>query len=339
MKSTCRNKVKIKIPRALFITVSFFIFCSCAKHSQERILSKDLSSFLSDSFNTTEWNFNDFECHEPEDTNSVNVPLSYLEAIASLQKHFHRIDSLSINEQTKEYAKALVVADFVYAAFSFQFLGPTLGMARDCTLTAGWDSLPLNTCYTLGNSNQTSVYCIERTSFYLRLVDTLLNIKGTSIASKVHTFPVLNLKTGRYIIDPYDPFVIADSTGIFVIDYETLLAEKINKNFRPERTKRIFGNTRELISNSFVSELKIKYNNSACLCCMLESYLEENKNYILSFLRPCFNAPAHNFLNIEIIDNKQNAYALEMTGIVDGHLDSHEDIVRYYAGVECNLKK
>lgn len=320
----------------LFCVSYCFSFFSCGSRQDEKILANDLKFLLSKNSPTSEWSFENFKCVEPSDTLIRNLPFIYSEALSELNEHFSVIDTFSFNESTKKYAKALIAADFVYAAFSFQFLGPELGISNDTNLIREWKNLPLNICYDVGNFNQSSVYCIERTSFYLRLLDTLLNLSGNAVSTEFHTFPVIIINQSTYIIDPFDPFVITDSSGRFVVKYEQLVKERSVGKFIPERTKRVFGNSRELISIPFRADLSSKYDNPDCFCCDLKEYLQENKKYILSFLRPCFNAPDHQFDKIKILSNNHYAFSIDVSGRVDGHLNSNDDIVKYYVGVKCD---
>jgi hypothetical protein len=254
------------------------------------------------------------------------------------------IDSQSINESTKQYAKCLVVSDFVYAVFSFQFLGPVYGLARDSAFVATWaqwDTLPLNVCYDIGNTNQVSLFCAQRTSFYLRLVNNLLKVKGYSVTipNGVHVFPVLKLQSGEYIVDPYDPFVICDSDKKWIVDYQRLLRSKSDDNFKPVRTRRLYGNTRQLFSLTYVNMLKDSYKDryKDCFCCTIKEYLKENRSFLMSKLKSCFDIPDQPlFQNTHIIPNSHNIYSIDMIGRVDGPLTTYKDIIRYYIGLHCD---
>ena len=330
----------------LFIIVCLFVV-SCQTgnvNNKESIQVKDLEYFLAKGDSIRHWDLSKFDCKEPTDTLYRNLPYSYQEGLTEIKKQFQKIDSLPYNKATKEYAKALVAADFVYASFSYQFLGTKQGLARDSTLLtawAQWDTLPLNICYELGNYNQVSVYCSQRTSFYLRLIDTLLGIKGFSVTIPhgVHVFPVLNLQCGQFIVDPYDPFVLCDSTGTQVIDYKSLLKDKLNGNFVPKRTRRLYGNSRELVSLPYVAMLKDEYHNKEndCFCCVLQNYLSVNKVLLMNRLPPCYVMPEEPlFENTFIIHNNRNIYSIGIAGRVDGPLVTHNDIIRYYVGLECD---
>ena len=60
---------------------------------------------------------------ESKDTINRNIDLSFGQAESKLEKKFDEIDRLQTNQNTKQYLKTLLLADFVYAAFSFQLLG------------------------------------------------------------------------------------------------------------------------------------------------------------------------------------------------------------------------
>ncbi len=335
------------IPVVLFMAVCLSGCKRQARQHTETIKLSDVKEYLSDSFPTKAWVLSKCNCVPPTDTLLRNLPYSYDEAILQIKQEFTHIDSLNTNKATKEYLKSLVLADFTYATFSFQFLGPKFGLATDSTylsILAGWDTMALSSCYDLGNLNITSLYCGQRTSFYLRLVDSLLGIKGAPVVVPygVHIFPVITLSNGRYVMDPYDPFVICDSTKQTVISYSQLLCGKNDGNFVPIRSARLFGTSRQLFSARYVSMLRDSSGavDKGCFCCMLKNYLAINEAKLVGSITPCFVMPEEPlFEDIKVVAGTRNLYAMGMTGRVDGPLVSHSDIVWHYIGTDCGGKK
>ncbi len=322
-----------------------FLLVSCQNdhtQNQSHIRVSDLNNFLIDSSPGRIWKLSDCDCREPTDTIYRNLPYSYQDGIVEIKRQFRKIDSLQYDNPTKEYAKALVVADFVYAAFSFQFLGTDYGLAKDSILVNAWkqwDTLPLNVCYDLGNSNQVSVYCSQRTSFFLRLMDTLMHVKGFSVTIKkgVHVFPVIKIAGGNYIVDPFDPAVFCDSTFSNVVDYETLVQNRLDGNFKPKRTRRLYGNSRQLFSQAYLNMLRdnYPYKDKDCFCCVLKNYLTVNEAKLMATLRPCYEMPVKpEFSNTHFVHNDRNIYCIGMAGRVDGPFNAHIDIMRYYVGID-----
>jgi hypothetical protein len=337
----------------VFISVILLVsvlFSGCIRQARQHtdaIKVADVKGYLSDSFPTKKWVLSKCNCIQPTDTLIRNLPYSFDEAMLQIKQEFTHIDTLNTNKATKEYLKSLVLADFTYAAFSFQFLGPKFGLATDSTylnILARWDTMSLRSCYDIGNLNITGLYCGQRTSFYLRLVDSLLGIKGYQVVVPygVHIFPVVNLSNGPYVMDPYDPFVICDSTKQTVISYSQLLSGKNDGNFVPIRSARLFGTSRQLFSARYVSMLRDSSGavDKNCFCCMLKNYLTLNEAKLVGSITPCFVMPEEPlFEDIKVIAGDRNLYAMGMTGRVDGPLVSHNDIVWHYIGTDCGSKK
>ncbi|HRG87895.1 MAG TPA: hypothetical protein PLW44_02680 [Chitinophagales bacterium] len=302
------------------------------------IPASDLALYLDTIKAPAYWKIEEAACIDPTDTLHSNLPYQYEQALGILQYHFTKTDSLYIPVASRQYIKALIVADFVYAAFSYQFLGPELGLANQSTQQ--WDTVALEHFYQAGNTNQTAFYCTERTNFYLRLVDTLLGLKGQSVSvQQVHTFPVVQIAGNSYIIDPYDPFVIYDTTTKTIAPYSITQNNRQIHNTIPIRTKRLFGNTRLLLSDSFIKKLKAESKTKCgqCTCELLQNYLAKQSDTIKTYIRPCFQAPEPPlFTTIKHTPTGgPNAYAIEMHGRVDGQLSSCTDIIRYYSGIDC----
>lgn len=332
--------MKILIDKNLFyfaILSCFQLFSCSPKHERaNRIAAKELTFLLEKNTPSPISQLVDFNCKEPIEVDNRNLDYSYHEAILVLKEKFQAIDTLLISADAKQYAKSLIVADFVYATFSYQFLGPNLGIANDTMLAISWDTLPLSICYNIGNYNQASVYCAERTNFYLRLVDTLLNIKGREVfVQDIHTFPVLEIGKGSFIVDPYDPFVIVDSSETWLVDYQSLIDGFEKNYFKPKRTARMFGGSRQLLSLPFINMLKQTFPDTDCICCLVKMYLEKNKKYLHTFVRPCFDINLLVVQNVQKLTNNRYPYSLGMSGRVDGNLTTHLDVVRYYVGIDC----
>lgn len=326
------------LPLVIFFLLSVFGCTRQHKHTTTAIPASNLTPYLDDASKPEYWNIEKVAFNDPTDTLYSNLPYSYEQALTLLQYHFDKTDSSNIAVASKQYIKALIVADFVYAAFSFQFLGPELGLAKDSIRR--WDSISLDSFYHAGNTNQTAFYCAERTSFYLRLIDTLLGLKGQPVTvEQIHTFPVVQIAGSAYIIDPYDPFVIYDTTTKTVAPYTVTQNSTQISNTIPIRTKRMFGNTRQLLSHKFVNSIKteVKPGRSQSICQLLQTYLTKQAETLRAYVRPCFQLPQTPLYETikHIQPGGPNAYAIEMHGRVDGQLHTATDILKYYAGINC----
>jgi hypothetical protein len=327
----------------IFICASLLFLCSACRNrggsSSVPVKLAEVKAWLQEPSKLSEWEISKVDCKTPTDTLYQNLPYSFYEGLQQLRLQFNKIDSSGYNVKTAELLKSLVIGDFVYAAFSYQFLGPDMGLESDTV--CNWNSLPLEAFYNLGNTNQTSLYCVERTAFFLRLTDSLLHIKGSPIAvSNFHTYPVLYIQGDTFIIDPYDPFIISDSSGATVRTYSDLLRSPDAGTYAPLRTQRLFGNTHQLISRRFTDSIETacKTGRNDCLCESLHTYLINNEAKLRGFVKPCFNMPNQPLYNtLKVLGTgSTNNYIMEMTGRVDGQLSTSHDLLRYYAGRVCD---
>ncbi|RKS99665.1 hypothetical protein [Flavobacterium sp. 123] len=263
------------------------------------------------------------------DTLKYNICNTFEESISLLQSELIKVDTIQSNRETKDYIKSLIIADYVYAAFSFQFLGSKLGMAKDASSIKNWDKIAIKTCFNLGNKNQYAVFCGERTTFYNRLIEKLLKLKTKQASVEgVHTFPIIIIGGKDYIIDPYDPFVAVDTLSKTVLDYD-LIVKKQYKSLQPIRTKRMFGSSRMLISRKLYTRLKNVYGKIS-LANMLDKYLIENDQYLSPFKPKNYEPPLEKTKKITTILNNKNIFAVNINGRIDGNLISEKDFYKYY---------
>lgn len=336
---------KTMMPRAYYhylLCLAVLLLAGC--HQQPAQVSiADLRTAVHEMEGFSPWRPTECDIPEPTDTLYTNLPYTYDAAIADLRTKFAGIDTLHTSAETRQYLKALTTADLVYAAFSYQFLGPKYGLARDSQMLdiwQRWDTLPLSTCYDIGNHNIVSFYCTQRSTFFLRLVDTLLHVKGytVTIPDGVHVFPVLHLSGGDYIVDPYDPAIFADSTGTYALTYDALLRSKGHGHNKAIATRRIYGDTRMLLSHAYLDTLRARSGaaHEQGLGDLLCSYLHSQGGDLQRLMRPCFEVPgAPVFHEVHIIPQGHNAYSLGQHWRVDGPLFDQRDIERYYIGITC----
>lgn len=264
-----------------------------------------------------------------KDTLKYNISDNYDDSFAKLSTELYRIDTIQSNKETKDYLKCLIIADFVYAAFSFQFMGPKLGYAKDAATIKNWKTLSLESCFNLGNKNEYAVFCGERTKFYNRLINKLVTLKTRETSIKgIHTFPIIKIGNKEYIIDPYDPFVAIDTLERTVLDYNSIL-KKQYKSLKPIRTNRTFGPSRMLISSKFYEKLKKTYG-TINLGTMLNKYLTDNDSYISIFKPKNFEVPIEKTKKIRIVLNSKNIFAVAINGRIDGNLITEKDFYKFY---------
>lgn len=264
-----------------------------------------------------------------KDTLKYNISNTFEKSFSLLKLELSKIDTITSNKETKDYIKSIIIADYVYAAFSFQFLGPKLGMAKDASFIKNWNKTSIKSCFNLANKNQYAVFCGERTLFYNRLITHLLNLKTRQTSIKgIHTFPIIKIGDKEYIIDPYDPFVAVDTLNKTVLDYNSIL-NKQYKSLKPIRTKRLFGSSRMLISDKLYTKLKNTYGEIN-LGNMLDKYLVDNDQYLSLFKPKNFEVPLEKTKRITMVLNKKNIFAITINGRIDGNLKTEKDFYKYY---------
>ncbi len=177
-------------------------------------------------------------------------------------------------------------------------------------------------------NNHLAVYCGDRTDFYCRLVDSLLKLKTITVnINGVHTFPLVRIGQKDYIIDPHDPFVLSDSSTGRVISYSGVMNPDV-KRVHVTRTKRTFGDSRELISRPLIQHISKKQNPcdvAKYVKRLADEYLQAKKTNTLtdvhlpdfSCVRPL--AKKHRFM-----------FALPLNRRPEGLLRHRKDISKYY---------
>ncbi len=324
------NKVIIISSILLFLFTSTLLLNKSKKQNQEiklALVSKYALGNISEKTNNTISNSSYY--FNPKDTLKFNINSHFEESFHLLQQKLRKIDTIHSNEETKYYIKSIIIADFVYAAFSFQFLGPQLGLAKDASSIKNWNKLSIKKCFELGNKNEYAVFCGERTSFFNRLVTNLLKLKTRQTFIKgIHTFPLIKIGKKEYIIDPYDPFVVVDTIKGTVLDYKSIL-KKNYTSLSPIRTKRLFGSSRMLISQKFYNKLRTKYGKIT-IGNMLKKFMVDNNRYLEKFKTKSFETPREKTKKINWVLNKKNILAININGRIDGNLLDEKDFYKFY---------
>lgn len=282
---------------------------------------------------------NELKTNSSIDTLKCNHDLSYNQALTTLRDKFIQIDILNEGEHTKTYLKALLLSEFVYASFSFQFLGSELGKTNHHISIDNWDKMTLENCYNLANNNLAPVWCGDRTSFYIRLLDHLLGIKATAISIKdVHTFPIVNIGKRRFIFDPYDPFIIFDSLTMKVMDYDEAFKNCLNESrLKILRTKRSsYGFPNELISNKLTNDiLAVSKNEKQDISQKLMIYLTKNKAFFLSHINTCSYETYNKIGTIYQLNLKEDRYIIQLENNLNNVPMSLNRFKKYYFGIDC----
>jgi hypothetical protein len=321
------------------IIIIYLIFLvSCGKTNYEINSNLIKNTFIDTSQVITQDIKNDLFATMSIDTLRFNQNLTYNQALNILRNIFMQIDSTSENIETKTYLKALYLTEFVYASFSFQFLGSQLGKTNHQIAIQNWDKMPLENCYNMGNTNLVPVWCGDRTSFYIRLLDSLLGIKATSVSIKnVHTFPLVNIGNKRFVFDPYDPFVIFDSLKMRVMDYDEALKYFLNNNsINIIRTKKTFGVSNELVSNDLAKDiLAISKNEKQDISQKLIFYFKKNKAVFLKRFNKCTFDLHNKNGKIYLTNLKEDKFILHLSDKLNNLPMNTNRFKKYYYGIDC----
>jgi hypothetical protein len=304
------------------VVIGCMLFVTGKRKVQYSVYAKSLSLFLTD----PELQPASSLCRIINDTLYANLPYTYNEAMENLHGKFKEIDKLEMTPPEARYAKALLCADLVYAAFSYRLLGDSLGIDNDSILL--WQKLSMQQAYELGTHNYLAVYCGDRTAFFCNLVDSLLQLETKVVDIKDrHTFPLIKINDGWYIIDPYDPFAVIDSVNGMLLSYEEI-EQKNFENLIIKRTRRTYGSSRELISRPLLYLKSKSYEP-----CDIASYITQLKRDYISRNPSGDVSLLHlpDFSQIRpVANNTRFSYALPLNERPDGRLYYPRDLKKYY---------
>jgi hypothetical protein len=331
--------LKKRVFRIEYLFLIYFLLQISCRNSIDRINNQLIKDFFIDSIfvkvNTTS---NQFKTKISTDTLKCNQNLNYTQALSSLKNLFEKIETTNESEVTKIYLKALYLSEFVYASFSFQFMGFQHGKTNHHIAIENWNNMSLENCYNMANNNLVPVWCGDRTSFYVRLLDSLLGIKATTISIKnVHTFPLVNIGNRRFIFDPYDPFVVFDSLKLRVVDYDEAQENSLNNySITIQRTKRLYGEANELVSNDLANDiLAVSKNEKQNFSQKLKEYLIMNQSFFLKNIEKC-SFERYNKKGIIYNSNlKDDRYIIQLENNLKNLPMNLNHFKKYYFGIEC----
>jgi hypothetical protein len=254
-------------------------------------------------------------CLFQSDTIFNNLPYNYTQAIKQL---IHMVDSIDqiehYNRATKEYLSALVLADFVYAVCSFQFLGSQYQQGSTVIGIPNWSNLSLQSMFGLANTNQVAVWCGDRTSFYIKLLDSVLHLSAQTISiPQLHTFPVVRIGNKSYIIDPFNPIVLIDSATNKLAEYYSL-KKTPHTTLLFKKSPRFFGESKGLITQELMSKMGgfERLTTNFTICNMVKQFLLIKMDELLA-LRKSKRVKLSTYkMAINPVANKQYPFALRV---------------------------
>lgn len=330
-------------PLKYFCLLCIIFYTSCKEQKPNTIdveLIKKI--FIESNFKYLKSNSNDFNFEFVNDTifsNNSNQNID--DALKSLTDKYLHVDTINTNIETKQFVKSLLLAEWIYANFNFQFLGPRLGLTDTISANINFMSSNSQLCYQAGNTNQMAVWCGDRSNLFTRLADSILHLKSEIISiEKIHSFPVVTIAQKKYIIDPYDPFVLFNQDKNKIIDYEFYKSNPDSINLSAIRTKRNFGTSGELVSKSLYKMMQINYNvEGADIGLLIRNYLKTNLQFFSSFNDTCKSEPFVTERKVYPVYSKTNAFVLHSPKNALPHEIKKTRLHKYYLGIDCKTKR
>lgn len=278
-----------------------------------------------------------FEQTKPYDTLFTNMPYDFKSFNLFLNKQFDSIDTINTNKATRDYIKALFLADAIHRLFSFQFMG-NHGYSPTPIAYPEWNEISDEQKFTVGNNNQQSIWCGDRTNFYLSLLKKTTGINGYSVSlPDIHTYAVLKIGNKHYIVDAYDPFIVMNKKNE-VVDYATMIANKYNNknNIEVIRTKRLFGYPNYLLSERFLHIINSQTGINKSVDQRLLSFLTKHKNTLLKNVDSCSYENIGGKGILRTTKSSINPYAIEIKRDKTFSTMLFSRFNKYYLGISCN---
>lgn len=247
-----------------------------------------------------------------QDSQYSNLPYSFNEAYEKINMFFSEVDTIKSNQETKQYIKALILADFVFGSCGHPLLGKSLGMSNSTLEANGLVRTTLVDVYSKTNSNTVAIDCGTYSTYYKYLLDSLLGLSSSVLSiEKLHTFPVITIGTKEYLIDPSDPFVLLNSDKSSMLSFDEL---KVANSLFIFRSRRVFGNSQILVSRELVNHLNLS-DSSFCFSFSdkLNDYLEYNNSFIQEILKRRNSFYYETDYSVFPLDSKYFSYKIDNT--------------------------
>lgn len=245
---------------------------------------------------------------------------------------FKNIDTLNTNIATKQYIKALLLADLVHALFNFQFLGNLGGSFSNISIP-NWNTKSIEECLVVSKSCNQSIWCGDRNIFYLNLLKKTVGVDGYLVSlNNIHSYPIIFLKTGVYIIDSYDPFIVFGENNK-VVNFSSIVNGA--NDYYILRTKRYFGFPNYLISNNLVNQINSYSINNFPIEKKVELFINGNKESFLKQVDKCSYEIFNKKGILRKTDCEINPYAIQLIENRISKPLSLNRFKKYYLGINC----
>lgn len=320
------------------LVVCYLGVCSCTMNSHEvqpAAIEPWLMKLQDDSLTIDQSHF--YSCISVTDTLVHNINGDFNSVMARISHSLDSISQLQFNHETRTYLKCLLLTDFTSSLFSGQFLGNKLGMSDHSVSISSWNDRTIKECFDHGNRNVSPVWCGDRTTFFIKLADSLLHIKATQVSVPgIHTYPLITIGQKQFIFDPYDLFVPMDTIDHMILDYQAIKSEAYRSicvyDVKPE-----FGKRKELVSDRFINMLRSEYGKEKPVCALLENYFNVNGKQLLEQSTICKRFRLHrNLIEVHPVVSDDCSYVLTSDVKIGSTKHDIPNFYRQYFGRSCN---
>lgn len=321
---------------ANFVALIFsaLIFWSCNDVNENDVNSEIIKHLFLETANGDEV---EVELITSQDTLFNNLPYQYKTFDTFICKRLELTDTINTNKATRDYIKALLLANAVHRLFSFQFLG-NYGYPLTPIACEGWNNLSDEKRFNIGNNNQQPIWCGDRALYFLSVLKKYTNIDGYAVSIKgVHTYPVIKLGKKYYIVDPYDPFVVINKT-FEMVDYSELIANNNKNNVEVKRTKRIFGYSNHLVSQKLLNVINSCIDSNKTIDARIKVFLSANKESILKNVDICAYEESNWKGVIRKTTSEVNPIAIEIKRDHTYGNMLFSRFNKYYLGISCTAQ-
>jgi hypothetical protein len=322
----------------------YIAFLTSCKEKKTNTIDVEIINklFIESSFKYIKSNIDEFNFEYVNDTVYTNNSNKHIDdALKPLLSKYHSIDSINTNLETKQYVKSLLLAEWIYANFNFQFLGPKLGLTDTMPSVIDFRSSNPDLCYQAGNNNEMAVWCGDRSNLFTRLLDSLLHLKADVISiNQIHSFPIVTIGAKKYIIDPFDPFILFNHNQTEIIDYDFYKINHDSINLCAKRTKGTFGISGELISKRLYRMMQNIYTKKdANIGLLIKNYLKTNLYFLSTFNDTCKSEPFVTKRKVYPVYSKTNAFVIYSPKNALPHEIKRTRLHKYYLGLDCKINR
>ena len=323
----------MKVQELFFAIVVLVLSSSCASKNERLINSEIVLNYFDNSIQSTSNSVSTIDSVVfIEKTQNKEDYLSFENTFDLIQRNLIEIDTIPTNNETKLYLKSLLIADFVFASFGNYFLSSLTENDNNFRIKKDWEKLTLKEQYNFGVKNLIGFDCGMKTSFFISVIDSLLGLKVRDIAiTGVHTFPLVTIGGKRYIIDPFNPYVFINSNSNKILGFDEMKNQL--KNLKSISTRRKFGKTRFLVSDTFYDRF---FEEDKTLKANLINFSKVENTLIQNSKPVCFISSFESTIEYYYLKGSPIKMIISSGHSNFGSKLSTETVARDYLNVPCN---